>query len=380
MRGGGPGHQVGQERADRDRGGEHPGHPPPAGPAPPLVLGRAPEGQPDRAQHRRVGQRVGPEELAVRVPPDLLGGVPAGQVLDGRGQAAPVAAGDVRADRLRRHGFAQPAEHGRGQVGEHHQARLPGGGRVQQAGRVARSVGQGELQVRRLGRRARRGDQERGVSGERRRDPGELGVGRGEFRGPFGKSERAQVHHGQRAAGQHRRGDLARCGQVGGDVAGAVGQRERGARADGGGTAGGAGGQQAPVGGVVEPVVVGLERGQAGDAGAGALGLDRGEGAAGGVGVVGLRPGARVQREPAVGRAGQREHRVVHQVSHRALAGQPPQGGRPGGGHVAPAQPGQADDDHVLCSGRRGAGLCGVPGRAGARGGGQGEDREQAGQ
>ena len=217
---------------------------------------------------------------------------------------------------------AQPAEHGRGQVGEHDQARLPGGGRVQQAGRVAGAVGQGELQVRRLGRRARRGDQERGVGGERRRDPGELGVGRGELPGPFGRSERAQVHHGQRAAGQHRRGDLVRCGQVGGDVAGAVGQRERGARADGGGAAGGPAGQQAPVGGVVELVVVGLERGQAGDAGAGAGGLDRGEGAAGGVGVVGLRPGARVQREPAVGRAGQRQHRVVHQVA-RPSPGRP---------------------------------------------------------
>ena len=87
--------------------------------------------------------------------------------------------------------------------------------------------------------------------------------------------------------------------------------------------------------------------------------------------MVGLRPGTRVQREPAVGRAGQRLHRVVHQVSGRALAGQPPQGRRPRRGHVAPAQPGQADDDHVLCRRRRGAGV----GR-----GGEGEDREQAGQ
>ena len=359
-----PGHQVGQEGARGHRGGEHPGHPPSAGPAPALVRCRAPGRQRDRGQHHGVDQRVDPEELAVRVPPHLLGGVAPGQGLDRRGERTPVAAGEVRADGLRRNGLAQPAEHGRGQVGEHHQARLPGGGRVEQSGGVAGAVGQGKLQVRRLGRRARRGDQERGVSGQRRRDPGEFGVGGGELPGPFGISERAQVHHGQRAAGQHRRGDLVRCGQVGGDVAGLAGQRERGAGADGGGAARGLADQQAPVGVVVELVVVGLQRGQAGNGGARAGLADGGEGAAGGVGVVGLGPGARVQREPAVGRAGQRQHRVVHQVPRRALAGQPPQGGRPGGGHVAPAQPGQADDDHVLCSGRRGAGLCGRrPGR-----------------
>src|SRR4029077_20638965 len=201
------------------------------------------------------------EELVVRVPPYLLGRVPAGQRLDRGGERAPVAAGDVRADGLRRHRGPQPAEHGRGQVGEYDQARLPGGDRVEPAGGVARAVGQGELQVRRLGRRARRGDQERGVRGKRRRDGGELGVGGGELPGPFGISERAQVHHGQRAAGQHRRGDLAWGGQVGGDVAGPVGQGQRGAGAGGRGAALGLLGQQAPVGVVVELVVVGLKGG-----------------------------------------------------------------------------------------------------------------------
>ena len=71
-----------------------------------------------------------------------------------------------------------------------------------------------------------------------------------------------------------------------------AGQGEGGAGADGGGAAGRPAGQQAPVGGVVELAVVGLERRQAGDAGTVAGRLDRGEGAAGGGGVVGLRPGA----------------------------------------------------------------------------------------
>src|SRR4029079_13690872 len=143
---------------------------------------------------------------------------------------------------------------------------------------VARAVGHGELQVRRLGRRARRGDQERGVRGKRRRDGGELGVGGSELPGPFGISERAEVDHGQRAAGQYRRRDLARAGQIRVDLSAPVGQGQRGAGAGGGGALGGLPGQQAPVGVVVEAVVVGLQGGQAGDAGAGAGGPDGGEG------------------------------------------------------------------------------------------------------
>ena len=42
VRGGRPGHQVSQEGARGHRGGEHPGHQPAPGPAPPLAVGRAP--------------------------------------------------------------------------------------------------------------------------------------------------------------------------------------------------------------------------------------------------------------------------------------------------------------------------------------------------
>ena len=69
-----------------------------------------PERQADPGQHHRVGQRVGPEELVVRIPPDLLGRVPAGQRLDGGGDAAPVAASDLRADRARCWPLAPPSQ------------------------------------------------------------------------------------------------------------------------------------------------------------------------------------------------------------------------------------------------------------------------------
>ena len=268
-------------------------------------------------------------------------------------------------------GLAQPAEHGGGQVGQHHQARLPGGGGVEQAGPVAGAADQGELQVRRLGDRAGRGDQERRAGREFGRDAGEFGVRRGEHRGPFGRSDGAQVHHGQRAAGQHPRGQVRRRGQVGGDAAGRVGERERGARADGGGAARRGPRQQAPVRVVLR--VAGHQRAHGRHHRARSCGLHRGKRPAGGVGVAGLRPGARVQREPAVGRAGQRQHRVVHQRPDRALAGQPPQRRRGGRGHVAPPQPGQADHDHVP-RGRRGLRAS----RLGCRDHGQG--REQAGE
>ena len=144
-------------------------------------------------------------------------------------------------------------------------------------------------------------------------------------------------------------------GQVRGDVPGRVGQRQRGARADGGGAARDLLGQQAPVGAVVELVVVGLQRAHGRHHGARSGGVHRGERPAGGVGVVGLRPGAGVQREPGVGRAGQRQHGVVHQRPHRALAGQPPQRGRGGRRHVAPPQAGDPDDDDMpRRRGRRG--------------------------
>ena len=251
--------------------------------------------------------------------------------------------------------MAEPAEHGRGQVGEHHQAGLPGGGGVQQAGPVAGAVDQGKLQVRRLGGGPGRGDEQRRAGRQVRRDPREFGVHRGEDRGPFGISDVAEVHDGQRAAGQHPRGEVRGRGQVRRDAPGGVGERQRGARADGGGAARALLRQQAPVGAVVELVVVGLQRAHGRDHGTRSGGINRGERPAGGVGVVGLRPGARVQREPGVGRAGQRQHGVVHQRPHRALAGQPPQRGRGGRGHVAPPQAGDPDDHDVPHGrGRRG--------------------------
>ena len=156
---------------------------------------------------------------------------------------------------------------------------------------------------------------------------------------------------------------------------GFAGQRQRGARADGGGAARGLLRQQAPVGAVVELVVVSLQRAHGRDGGAGASGIHRGERPAGGVGVVGLRPGTRVQREPAVGRAGQRLHRVVHQRPDRALAGQPPQRRRGRRRHVTPPQA-RDPDDHDVPHRRARRGL-----RARrARGENRGQHREQAGE
>ena len=263
MRGRRPGRQAGQERADRDRGGEHAGHPPPAGPLPAPLLGGAPENQPDRGQRDRVGQRVGPEERVVGGLPHLFGGVPAGHRLDRRAEGAPVGTGDGRADRVRGPGSAQPAEHGRVQVGEHHQAWLPGGGGVERAGPVAGPADQGDLQVRRLGGGPGRGDEHGRACWGIRLDPGECGISRGESAAPFGKSEDAEVDDGQRAAGQHRRGDLRRGRQVGGHLAVPAGQGERAAGADRGRAAWHLAGQQAPVRVVVELLVVALQRGQA---------------------------------------------------------------------------------------------------------------------
>ncbi len=351
-----PGHQVGQERAGRDGGGEHAGHPPPAGPLPPPLLGGAPERQPDRGHRDRVGQRVGPEERVVSGLPHLFRGVPAGHRLDRGAQRAPVATGELRADRVGRAGPAEPAEHGRVQVGEDDQAGLPGGGRVEHSGLVTGPADQGDLQVRGLAGGPGRGDEHRRAGRGAGQDPGERGVGRGEGAGSAGTVEDTQVHDGQRAAGQDCPGDLRRGRQVGAHVAAGAGQGERAARTDRGGAArradGGAARQQAPVRVVVELLVVALDRGQARHLGAGAVDGDRGKRPAAGVGVLGLGPGARVQRQPAVGRAGQRLDRVVDQIAGRALAGQPPQRGRGRRGHVAPPQPGQPDHDHVPPGGR----------------------------
>ena len=351
-----PGHQVGQEGPGGHRDGEHPGHLPPPRP-PPAALGRGTPGrQRDRGQDRRVRQYVGPEEHLVRGLPHLVGGVPAGQRADRGGQALrPAAPGELRADQTGRQAVAEPAEHGRGQVGEHDQAGLAGRAGIEQAGPVPGPGGQGQLQVRGFGRRAGRGDQQGGARGEFGHDALQFGVRGGESHVPFRSAEISQVHDGQRAAGQDRRGQVRRRGEIGGDVAGRSGQGQRGPGADGGGAACRAA-EQAPVGVVVELPVVAGQAGQGGDGRApvaglwGALGPGRdhgGERAAAGVAVVGLGPGAGVQGQPAVRRAGDREHGVVGQGGERALAGQPPQRGRAGRRHVAPPQAGQAHDDDV---------------------------------
>ena len=200
-----PRHQVGQEGARGHRDGKHRGHAPPPR-APPTAFRRGtPEDQADGGQGRRVGQRIGPEEPVVGGPPDLFGGVPAGQPADGGGQGTARAPGERRADQAGRHVAAQPAEHGRGQVGEHDQAGLAGRAGLEQAALIPNPVDQRQLQVRGPGRRAGRGDELGGASGEfgyqalavrcpRRR--------RAEVRSM--RSKMAQVHDGQRAAGQDR--------------------------------------------------------------------------------------------------------------------------------------------------------------------------------
>src|SRR5262249_56042434 len=54
-----------------------------------------------------------------------------------------------------------------------------------------------------------------------------------------------------------------------------------------------------------------------------------------------------VQREPAVGGAGERLRRVVHKRTDGARGGQPPQVRGGCLGHAGPGQAGNADDHHV---------------------------------
>ena len=275
--------------------------------------------------------------------PDLFRGVPADEHPDRRGEAAAVTAGQLRAAEAGRHRVAEPAGDGRGEVGQRHDPRLPGGRGAQQAVTEPGSADHHGPQVRLAAeRRAWRGDQQQRVRGEVRDDAGELLV-RGGGRGPFWKTERAKIDYGQRTAGQHRSGELAGSREVLSDVAGRRGDRERGAGPDGRDAAGQAA-EQPPVGALVELLVVADDLRHRGDAGAGPLAEHRGQRRAG---ARAFRAGAAVEGQPAVVRAGHRLLRVIDERADRAALRQPPQRGGRGRGGECPAQAGYADDDDV---------------------------------
>ena len=217
-------------------------------------------------------------------------------------------------------GSTQPAEHGRGQVGEHDQSGLAGRAGGQQPGAEPGAVGQGQLQVRRAGGRPGRGDQQHGAGRELGHDALQFGVRGGERGGSPGRRESAQVDDGQRAAGQDGRGHPRRGGQVEADVAGRAGQGQRGAGADGGRAARGAA-EQAPVRAGVEllvarrPARAGWARWRPGRPGP-RRGTSRSR----------LRGGRMTRRRPRSGSASRRPGRSAARCKPKAT---PPSPGRP---------------------------------------------------
>ena len=350
--------QAGQERPGRQRGRPGrggPGHVPEAGTAPRLLGPAGPRARPgdqrDEGEERRVAEPDQLVEGGDGVAVDLGRGVLGGQRAQRGGEAArpgrpgPVHRAQRRADDRRRDRRAEPAQHGGGQVGQQHHPRLAGGGRRQQPAGVARPAHHDRPQ---MGLRpvTRRRDDQRRAGRPPGHDAAQLPVGRTGGRRPGGLPGRArrggevaEVDDGERAAGQGGHGQRGHRRQVRGHPAVRARQGERGSGPDRGGAPAGSGrprsgGEQAPLRVVVELGVVADQarhprypRGQRrARVAAGRLDGDGGgHRARTGGGVRDGRPGSRVQRQPAVGRAGAGMDPADDKGPDRPLAGQAPE-------------------------------------------------------
>ena len=238
-----PRDQAGQERPGRNRGRPgrgRPGHGPDAGTAPRPPGPADPRGRPgdqrDEGEERRVAEPDQLVEGGHGAAVDLGRGVLPGQRAQRGGEAprpGPVHRAQRRADDRRRDRRAEPAQHGRGQVGQQDQPRLAGGGRGQQPAGVARPAHHDHPQMR-LRPVTRRRDHQRRAGREPGDDPAQLPVGRTGGRRPGGLPRRArrggkvaEVDDGQRAAGQGGRGQLGRGREIRADPAGWPGPAPR---------------------------------------------------------------------------------------------------------------------------------------------------------